>query len=268
MERPAPGGRARVSGLRGRTGCDLGTAPGRLAARAARAARGERHHRAVLAPGGGLGCGAARGAHCDHHRDGQRQEPRVQPARPRRAHEAAEAARALPLPDQGARAGSGARARRARRQAHPRGDLRRRHRERAPLADPQVVEPDPDQPGHAPRGRPAAPRPLGRRARQPPLRRRRRGARLPGRLRLARRQRAPATAPARPRLRSRAAVPARVGDDREPGRAHEGADRARLHGPRRGRRAKGGADGRALEPAARRRGAGPTGERARARRPS
>ena len=34
-------------------------------------------------------------------------------------------------------------------------------RGRAPLADPQVVEPHPDQPGHAPRGRPAAPRPLG-----------------------------------------------------------------------------------------------------------
>ena len=148
------------------------------------------------------------------------QEPRVQPARPRRAHRAAEAARALPLPDEGARAGPGPRARRAERQAHPRGDLRRRHRERAPLADPQVVEPDPDQPGHAPRGRPAAPRPLGRRARQPPLRRRRRGARLPGRLRLARRQRAPATAPARARLRRRAAVPARVGDDRQPRRAH------------------------------------------------
>ena len=46
---------------------------------------------------------------------------------------------------------------------------------------------DPHQPRHAPRRRPAAPRPLGRRAREPPLRRRRRGARLPRRLRLARR---------------------------------------------------------------------------------
>ena len=39
--------------------------------------------------------------------------------------------------------------------ARPARDLRRRHRERAPLADPQVVEPDPDEPGHAPRRRPA-----------------------------------------------------------------------------------------------------------------
>ena len=58
------------------------------------------------------------------------------------------------------------------------------------------------------------------------LRRRRRGARLPRRLRLARRQRAAAAAPARPRLRRRAAVPARLGDDREPGRAR----RARCSG--------------------------------------
>ena len=34
----------------------------------------------------------------------------------------------------------------------PRRDLRRRHAGRAALADPQLGEPDPDQPGHAPRG--------------------------------------------------------------------------------------------------------------------
>ena len=49
----------------------------------------------------------------------------------------------------------------------PRGDLRRRHGSRAPLAGAQVGEPDPLQPGHAPRGRPPAPRPLGRRALEP-----------------------------------------------------------------------------------------------------
>ena len=89
------------------------------------------------------------------------------------------------------------------------GDLRRRHAERAPLADPEVGERDPDQPGHAPRRRAAAPRPLGGRAPQPPLRRRRRGARLPRRLRLPRRQRPAAAAAARARLRRRPAVPAR-----------------------------------------------------------
>ena len=105
------------------------------------------------------------------------------------------------------------------------GDLRRRHGERAALADPQVGERDPDQPGHAPRRRAPAPRPLGRRAREPPLRRRRRGARLPRRLRLARRERPSAAAAARARLRLRAAVPARVRDDREPRRARRVAAR-------------------------------------------
>ena len=108
-----------------------------------------------------------------------------------------------------------------RRQGRQAGDLRRRHRERAPLADPQVGERDPDQPGHAPRGRPAAPRPLGRHAREPPLRRRRRGARLSRRLRLARRQRPPPPTPARPRVRLGASVRARIGDDREPGRSSQ-----------------------------------------------
>ena len=64
-----------------------------------------------------------------------------------------------------------------------------------PLADPQVGERRPHEPGHAPRGRPAASRPLGRRALEPPLRRRGRGARLPRRLRLARGQRPAPPAP-------------------------------------------------------------------------
>ena len=150
------------------------------------------------------------------------------------------------------------------RPARQAGDLRRRHARRAALADPQVGEPDPDQPGHAPRRRPAAPRPLGRRAREPPLRRRRRGARLPRRLRLARRQRPAPPAPARARLRRRAAVPARLGDDREPRRARArrcsgvDVDRRSATTARRGR-----ADDRALEPAAARRGARPARERAR-----
>ena len=85
-----------------------------------------------------------------------------------------------------------------------RRDLRRRHGRRAALAGAQVGEPDPLQPGHAPRGRAPAPRPLGRRALEPRLRDRRRGARLPRRLRLARRQRAAAAAAARAGLRRRA----------------------------------------------------------------
>ena len=117
----------------------------------------------------------------------EREEPRLQPARSRPARPRAEEPGAVPLSDEGARTGPGARARRVRRQGHQAGDLRRGHRDGAPLADPQVGERRPDEPGHAPRGRPPASRPLGRRAREPPLRGRRRGARLPRRVRVARR---------------------------------------------------------------------------------
>ena len=81
-------------------------------------------------------------------------------------------------------------------------DLRRRHADRAALADPQVVERDPHEPGHGARRAAAQPRPLGRRAREPALRRRRRGARLPRRLRLARRERPAPPAPAGAHLRA------------------------------------------------------------------
>ena len=136
---------------------------------------------------------------------------------------------------------------------------------RAPLADPQVGERDPDQPGHAPRRRAPAPRPLGRRALEPALRRRRRGARLSRRLRLARGECAPPPATARPRIRVGAAVRARVGDDREPRTA--GRVAARRAGDRgRQRRCAGDrADDRALEPRADRRGARRPRERSRRR---
>ena len=131
------------------------------------------------------------------------------------------------------------------------------------MADPQVVEPRALEPGHAPRRRPPPPRPLGRRALQPRLRGRRRGARLPRRLRLARRQRAAPAPPNGARVRSRPAVPARLGDDREPGAARPGARRSRLHRRRGRRRAACRADDRALEPAAARRRARRPRERAR-----
>ena len=204
-----------------------------------------------------VGRGAPRRAR--HRHDGYRvrQDARVQPARARRDRARPEAAHALPLPDEGARAGSGAHARRVQAPAHARRDLRRRHARRAALADPPLGEPHPHEPGHAPRRRPAAPRPLGRRALEPALRRRRRGARVPRRLRLARRERAAPAAAARARLRRRAAVPARVRDDREPRRARAVAARRRRHRRRSRRRAARRADDRALEPAAPRRGARP-----------
>ena len=212
--------------------------------------------------------GTARGRQRDRHdQHGERQEPGLQPARARPARARAEEPCALPLPDQGARPGSGARAGRLRRQGRQAGDLRRGHRDRAPLADPQVGERDPDQPGHAPRRRAPAPRPLGRRALEPALRRRRRGACLPRRLRLARGERAPPPAPARPRVRVGAAVRACVRDDREPraarrvaaGRAGERGRQRRCTGDR--------ADDRTLEPRADRRRARCPRERPRRRFP-
>jgi len=87
-----------------------------------------------------------------------------------------------------------------------------------------------------------------------------RGARLPRRLRVARRERPPAAAPARARLRGQAAVSPRLRDDREPGRARALAARARRDRDRRRRSAARGADDRALESAAPRRGARPARE--------
>ena len=105
-------------------------------------------------------------------------------------------------------------------------------------------------------GHPAQPRRLGRPVREPRGRGDRRGARLPRRVRLARRQRAAAPAADRRRLRHRAALPARLGHDRQPGRAGRAADRPRgRRADRRGRLAGAAAADRDVEPAADRRGA-------------
>ena len=139
----------------------------------------------------------------------------------------------------------------------PPRDLRRRHAARGAALDQAAVEPDPHEPGHAPRGRAAEPPPVGRRARQPRLGRGGRGARVPRRVRLARGERAAAPAAAGARLRRRAALPAHERDDREPDRAGRAPDRrgGRARGPR--RRAARGAPDRHVEPAARGREARP-----------
>ena len=90
-------------------------------------------------------------------------------------------ARALPLPDQGARPGPGAQAATScgapfLRQAIYDGDTPARG---APRRSGSALQPHPHQPGHAPRRGPAQPPGLGRRARQPRLDRGRRGPRLP-----------------------------------------------------------------------------------------
>ena len=171
--------------------------------------------------------------------------------RPRRA-------RAVPLSDQGAGPGSGARAARLRAaQAIAAGDLRRRHARAGARRDPQAQQPGPHQPRHAARRDPPPPRRLGRAAREPRVRRRRRGARVPRRVRLARRQRAAAAAPRRARSTepSRASCsPARRSPTRSsspsgsPGSTEFTPDRQRHRSARRPAR-------RDVEPAAARRGA-------------
>ena len=126
------------------------------------------------------------------------------------------------------------------------------------------VEPRPHQPRHAAPGDPAQPRGVGRLPGQPRRGRGRRGARLPRRVRLARRQRAAPAAASGERLRDRAAVPARLGDDRQPRRAGRAAHRPRaVHGDRPRRLARAPAHDRDVEPADRRRGAGHAPLRAR-----
>ena len=191
--------------------------------------------------------GVARGRARDrHHRNRVRQDARVQPAGPRCARYRPEEPRDLPLSDEGARAGPGPLPRGARGPEGQAGDLRRRHAARAAVAGAQMGEPHSHEPGHAPRRRPAAPRPLGGRPPQPPLRRRGRGARVPRRLRLARRQCASAVAPHGACVRRGAAIRARIRDDREPGRARRETPRSRGHRRRRRCGAARGADGRAV----------------------
>ena len=87
--------------------------PDDLHPKVARGARAPRHHVAVLPPGRGLGQRDARRRHDRHDRHRERQVAVLQPARAARARRRPARARALPLPDQGARAGPGAQPRRS-----------------------------------------------------------------------------------------------------------------------------------------------------------
>ena len=257
------GGRARAPRDRARAR-GANRADSRLSSsRRCRSARAARHRRALRAPGRGVR-GGARGGNVIVTTGTASGKTLAFNLPVLDALAADRHARALYLYPTKALAQDQARSlARARRPRRPRRDLRRRHADRAAPPDPRLGEPRAHEPGHAPHRRPAAARPVGRLPPQPPLRRRGRGARLPRRLRLARRERPAAAAPARADLRRRAAVPARLGDDRERRRA-----RARAHGRggdgRRGRRgAARRADDRALEPAAARRRARDPRERAR-----
>ncbi len=225
-----------------------------------RSAREARHRRPLRPAGRDVGGGSARRERHRHDRHGVGEVARLQPSRPRHDRARADRPGAVPLPDEGADPGSGEEHHAPPARRDPSGDLRRRHRARAPRADPPHGERDPHEPRHAARRDPAPPRSLGRRPPQPALRRRRRGARLSGRLRLARRKRAPAAEAAGPGLRLAAALPARLRHDRESRRA-----RARAHGgggdrDRDGHLGAGGARRRPLESGPARPGARRPGE--------
>ena len=97
----------------------------------------------------------------DRHRVGQ--VAVLQPADARRALPRRQGARAVPVPDEGAGAGPGARDPRARpRQARAPRDLRRRHAARGAHRDPPQGEPRPHEPRHAARRDPAQPPDRGR----------------------------------------------------------------------------------------------------------
>ena len=190
--------------------------PGRPPPARAERARSHGHHLALPPPGRGLGRRRARRARDRHDRHGERENARLQPARARRDRpRRRRRARSTSIRRRRSR-----RTRRARSQAlgipecAPAiydGDTPSEQRwQIRKWANVILTNPDMLHVGVLP-----APRPLGRRAPEPPLRRRRRGARLPRRVRLARRRTSSAgcggsrasTAPSRsscsPRRRSR-----------------------------------------------------------------
>ena len=103
--------------------------------------------------------------------------------------------------------------------------LRRRHAGADPVGDPQGRAGRGHQPGHAPLGDPPPPHQVVPAVRAAAGHRHRRAAHVPGRVRVARRERAPPAAPAVRPLRLEPGDRVLLGDDREPGRARGDADR-------------------------------------------
>ena len=94
--------------------------------------------------------GAGRRSQRGHgHRDGERQDARLQPGVRSGGRRATEVDRALPVPDEGARARPAPGGPRAHAPADEGGRVRRRHAARRAAADPQEREPGDDEPGHA-----------------------------------------------------------------------------------------------------------------------
>ena len=231
---------ARAAAIRGPT-----DGPGSGARRGARAS-GNRAPLLASARRAGRRADRRRDRH-QRHRVGQ--VAVVQPPGPRRDRPRSEGTRALRLSHQGARPGPGAQALRARAVAPPARDLRRRHPARRSAGDPPALEPRAHQPRHAQHGGARPSQGLGRLPRQPRVDRRRRGTYLQGRVRLARGERPATAAPRGPCLRLRAAVRARLGDDRQSGRARRRPHRNRVRARRLRRGPAGAPADRDLEPA-------------------
>ena len=203
-----------------------------------------RRHAALHPSGRGLRARRRRPQHRRHHADGVGQDAVLQPAGARRGAEEPRDARALPVSDQGAGAGSDGGAARARRQdqrgrrrRHRRAHLRRRHAAGRAPHHPHARARRAQQSRHAARGHPAAPSEVGEAVREPALHHHRRAARLSRRVRQPPGQRAAPAAARVPPLRIGSAVHLLVGDHRQPRGAGGAAGRASVHADREERRA-------------------------------
>ena len=214
---------------------------GRAVGGAARGARAARDRAALQPPARGLGSRVGGRARRRGHADGVGQDALLQPAGDRGGARGAGQG-AVPVPDQGAGAGPGRRTARAQPRRRPRRarvHVRRRHAGRRAPGDPHARRHRRQQSGHAAPGDPAASHQVGAVLREPALRRHRRGAHLPRRVRLARRQRDAAPAPRLRVLRRDADLHPVLGDDRQSEGARRGAARrsgARDHRERRAAR--------------------------------
>ena len=186
-----------------------------------RRARGARDRPALLHQAEAIEAVRAGRGRRRRHADRVGQDALLHPARPPGARRGPGGARAVPVPDEGARPGPGrgasassSRAAGARRLG---GDLRRRHAGADPVGDPRRRPGRRDQPGHAPLGDPAPPHEVVPAVRAAAVHRHRRAAHVPRRVRQPRRQRPPPAAPAVRPLRLAAGHRLLLGDDREPG---------------------------------------------------
>ena len=195
-------------------------------------ARAARPAAALLAPGRGVSARRRRRAHRRHHAHRFRQDALLQPAGARRDPERPVVARAVSVPDQGARAGPDggtARAHRARQRAgrarHRRAHLRRRHAGRCPQDHSRPRPHRAHQSRHAARGCAAASSAVGEAVRESEVRGDRRAACLSRRVRQPLVQRAAAAAAHLRALRLASAVHLFVSHHRQPARAGGAAGR-------------------------------------------